>query len=85
MCQAATDNFSAERKLGEGGFGTVYSGTLHHTPVAVKLLKSQDSIQAMAEFQQESRLMLVKLLKSQDSIQAMAEFQQEVSECVLPW
>ncbi|CAI5500488.1 unnamed protein product [Closterium sp. Naga37s-1] len=54
---AATDNFSAARKLGEGGFGTVYSGTLHHTPVAVKLLKSQDSIQAMAEFQQEVEIL----------------------------
>ncbi|CAI5466866.1 unnamed protein product [Closterium sp. Yama58-4] len=49
----ATENFKAERKLGEGGFGTVFSGTLHHTPVAVKVLKNTDAMQAAHEFQQE--------------------------------
>eukprot|EP00270_Netrium_digitus_P021958 TRINITY_DN9660_c0_g2_i2.p1 TRINITY_DN9660_c0_g2~~TRINITY_DN9660_c0_g2_i2.p1 ORF type:complete len:684 (+),score=234.30 TRINITY_DN9660_c0_g2_i2:106-2052(+) len=51
--KAATDNFRPERKLGEGGFGTVFSGTLHHTPVAVKVLKNTDAMQAATEFQQE--------------------------------
>ncbi|GJP41441.1 hypothetical protein CLOM_g1119 [Closterium sp. NIES-68] len=49
----ATENFKADRKLGEGGFGTVFSGTLHHTPVAVKVLKNTDAMQAAHEFQQE--------------------------------
>ncbi|CAI5530413.1 unnamed protein product [Closterium sp. Naga37s-1] len=49
----ATENFKPERKLGEGGFGTVFSGTLHHTPVAVKVLKNADAMQAANEFQQE--------------------------------
>eukprot|EP00270_Netrium_digitus_P021960 TRINITY_DN9660_c0_g2_i4.p1 TRINITY_DN9660_c0_g2~~TRINITY_DN9660_c0_g2_i4.p1 ORF type:complete len:545 (+),score=192.71 TRINITY_DN9660_c0_g2_i4:210-1637(+) len=51
--KAATDNFSPSRKLGEGGFGTVFSGTLHHTAVAVKVLKNTDAMQAANEFQQE--------------------------------
>ncbi|CAI7852030.1 unnamed protein product, partial [Closterium sp. NIES-54] len=49
----ATENFKPDRKLGEGGFGTVFSGTLHHTPVAVKVLKNTDAMQAAHEFQQE--------------------------------
>lgn len=53
--QNATENFKNERKLGEGGFGLVYSGTLHHTPVAIKVLKNADAMQAATEFQQEVR------------------------------
>lgn len=51
--QMATEDFKAERKLGEGGFGVVFSGTLHHTPVAIKVLKNANAMQAANEFQQE--------------------------------
>ena len=35
---SATDNFSSDAKLGEGGFGEVYKGLLHGSFVAVKRL-----------------------------------------------
>ncbi|KAK4785795.1 hypothetical protein SAY86_002484 [Trapa natans] len=39
VLEKATDNFNPTRKLGEGGFGCVYEGTLEDsTPVAVKKL-----------------------------------------------
>ncbi|KAK4747096.1 hypothetical protein SAY87_026133 [Trapa incisa] len=39
ILEKATDNFNPTRKLGEGGFGCVYEGTLEDsTPVAVKKL-----------------------------------------------
>ena len=33
-------NFSPNVKLGEGGFGAVYRGTIHGSIVAVKLLSA---------------------------------------------
>ncbi|XP_059646556.1 receptor-like serine/threonine-protein kinase SD1-8 isoform X2 [Cornus florida] len=64
---AATDNFSAENKLGEGGFGPVYKGTLlDGQEVAVKRLSSS-SIQGFEEFKNEitliSELQHVNLVK----------------------
>ncbi|XP_024987335.1 probable LRR receptor-like serine/threonine-protein kinase At1g07650 [Cynara cardunculus var. scolymus] len=51
--RAATDNFSALNKLGEGGFGSVYKGTLlDGTLVAVKQLSST-SRQGNREFVNE--------------------------------
>nr|GMD03095.1 probable LRR receptor-like serine/threonine-protein kinase At1g07650 isoform X4 [Ipomoea batatas] len=51
--KAATDNFSAANKLGEGGFGAVYKGTLlDGTIVAVKQLSSK-SKQGNREFVNE--------------------------------
>ncbi|XP_019169653.1 PREDICTED: probable LRR receptor-like serine/threonine-protein kinase At1g07650 isoform X2 [Ipomoea nil] len=51
--KAATDNFSAANKLGEGGFGAVYKGTLlDGTIIAVKQLSSK-SKQGNREFVNE--------------------------------
>ncbi|TKY48164.1 Cysteine-rich receptor protein kinase 10 [Spatholobus suberectus] len=66
---AATNNFSAANKLGEGGFGPVYKGTLSdQQEVAIKRL-SRSSGQGLIEFTNEAKLMaklqhtnLVKLL-----------------------
>ncbi|KAL9323091.1 hypothetical protein ACSQ67_011144 [Phaseolus vulgaris] len=66
---AATENFSAANKLGEGGFGPVYKGTLSdQQEVAIKRL-SKSSEQGVIEFKNEAKLMaklqhthLVKLL-----------------------
>uniref|UniRef100_A0ACD5T976 Uncharacterized protein n=1 Tax=Avena sativa TaxID=4498 RepID=A0ACD5T976_AVESA len=51
--RAATDNFSDEHKLGEGGFGPVYKGTLHDgQEIAVKRL-SKTSQQGHVEMKNE--------------------------------
>ncbi|XP_019171559.1 PREDICTED: cysteine-rich receptor-like protein kinase 10 [Ipomoea nil] len=51
--QNATDNFSKTKKIGEGGFGTVYKGTLENDQlVAVKRL-SEHSRQGNLEFKNE--------------------------------
>ncbi|TVU49208.1 hypothetical protein EJB05_00506, partial [Eragrostis curvula] len=54
---AATDNYSDNRKLGEGGFGSVYRGFLEelNLPVAVKRL-SQGSRQGWREFMSEVKI-----------------------------
>ncbi|KAG5234188.1 G-type lectin S-receptor serine/threonine-protein kinase [Salix suchowensis] len=66
----ATENFSIDRKLGEGGFGTVYKGNLNEGQeiIGVKRL-SQNSGQGMREFKNKVILIaklqhcnLVKLL-----------------------
>lgn len=54
--QAATNNFQEEHKLGEGGFGSVYKGKLHHTTVAIKVLK-REGLQGQQEFQREVELL----------------------------
>jgi serine/threonine protein kinase len=50
--ELATDNFSEERKIGEGGYGKVYRCTLDHTEVAVKVIQ-ENSIDKTDEFLKE--------------------------------
>ncbi|XP_030549967.2 G-type lectin S-receptor-like serine/threonine-protein kinase CES101 [Rhodamnia argentea] len=54
---AATGNFSAENKLGEGGFGPVYKGMLLGHEIAVKRL-SRKSGQGLEEFKNEVQVIL---------------------------
>ncbi|XP_011092718.2 G-type lectin S-receptor-like serine/threonine-protein kinase CES101 [Sesamum indicum] len=65
--QSATDNFSSDHKLGQGGFGSVYKGkTSEGQDIAVKLL-SRQSGQGFLEFKTEliliSKLQHVNLVK----------------------
>ncbi|KAH0651996.1 hypothetical protein KY285_032164 [Solanum tuberosum] len=48
----ATNNFSIDRKIGEGGFGPVYKGILERREIAVKRL-SRTSTQGEGEFKNE--------------------------------
>ncbi|XP_076948852.1 uncharacterized protein LOC143621243 [Bidens hawaiensis] len=56
--QTATNNFSQENKLGEGGFGPVYKGILQDgKEIAVKRL-SKNSGQGLVEFKTEVNLII---------------------------
>ncbi|KAF8118979.1 hypothetical protein N665_0001s0037 [Sinapis alba] len=50
--EEATENFSITNKIGEGGYGPVYKGTLDYTKVAIKVLRP-DATQGRSQFQQE--------------------------------
>lgn len=50
--EAATNHFSDSLKIGEGGYGPVYSGTLDHTKVAIKVL-GLGAAQGNKQFQRE--------------------------------
>ncbi|XP_057528279.1 receptor-like serine/threonine-protein kinase At4g25390 [Amaranthus tricolor] len=65
----ATSSFSSSNRLGQGGFGSVYSGTLplskkHKLPIAVKLLDC-GSLQGEREFQNE--LLIANKLVNSDN------------------
>ncbi|KAL8113509.1 hypothetical protein AgCh_020729 [Apium graveolens] len=50
--EATTNHFSDALKIGEGGYGPVYSGTLDHTKVAIKVL-GLGAAQGNKQFQRE--------------------------------
>lgn len=50
--EEATNTFAAENKIGEGGYGPVFKGTLDYTPVAIKILRP-DANQGRKQFHQE--------------------------------
>ncbi|KAF8702446.1 hypothetical protein HU200_032823 [Digitaria exilis] len=54
--QQATQDFDPTRKIGEGGFGSVYKGFLRNTTVAIKLLHPE-SMQGQSEFHQEASVL----------------------------
>ncbi|XP_002524272.2 cold-responsive protein kinase 1 [Ricinus communis] len=54
--QIATENFSPGNKIGEGGFGSVYKGTLKDGTVAAIKVLSADSRQGVREFLTEIKL-----------------------------
>ncbi|MED6194655.1 hypothetical protein PIB30_030508 [Stylosanthes scabra] len=47
--EAATNNFDENRRIGVGGYGSVYFGMLDHKEVAVKKMKSNKSKEFFAE------------------------------------
>ncbi|KAF2568474.1 hypothetical protein F2Q68_00028452 [Brassica cretica] len=50
--EEATNRFDFTLKIGEGGYGSIYVGTLRHTQVAIKILNPKSS-QGSVEYQQE--------------------------------
>lgn len=50
--ESATDFFSESLKIGEGGYGPVYKGSLDYTTVAIKVLQTETA-KGRHEFQQE--------------------------------
>uniref|UniRef100_A0A9I9CER1 Cysteine-rich receptor-like protein kinase 10 n=1 Tax=Cucumis melo TaxID=3656 RepID=A0A9I9CER1_CUCME len=66
---AATSNFSADNKLGEGGFGAVYKGMLDNgQEIAVKRL-SRRSLQGSEEFKNE--VMVVSKLQHRNLVRLL--------------
>ncbi|XP_010927624.1 G-type lectin S-receptor-like serine/threonine-protein kinase LECRK3 isoform X2 [Elaeis guineensis] len=67
--ESATDNFSINNKLGEGGFGPVYKGRLDDgQEIAVKRL-STDSVQGLKEFKNE--VMLIAKLQHKNLVRIL--------------
>ncbi|XWS32282.1 hypothetical protein CRYUN_Cryun23aG0146600 [Craigia yunnanensis] len=58
LLRTATSSFSPSNLLGHGGFGSVYKGTLPSSPqpLAIKVMKSTDSLKGEREFHNELSL-----------------------------
>lgn len=54
--QSATEFFSDSLKIGEGGYGAVYKGDLHHTTVAIKVLRNE-AAPGIQQFQREIEIL----------------------------
>ncbi|XP_042485730.1 G-type lectin S-receptor-like serine/threonine-protein kinase RKS1 isoform X2 [Macadamia integrifolia] len=78
---AATDNFSSNNKLGEGGFGPVYKGRLFNgREIAVKRL-SRNSGQGMEEFKTE--VVLIAKLQHRNLVRLLAWSIQEEEKMLI--
>ncbi|KAM3206598.1 hypothetical protein ACQJBY_061983 [Aegilops geniculata] len=86
---AATKDFAEEEKLGRGGFGNVYRGSLsdQDRPVAIKMLSAESSAQGRKEFESEVKIIsrlrhrnLVHLLGWSDSRKGLLLVYQLVPE-----
>ncbi|OMP00551.1 hypothetical protein COLO4_12593 [Corchorus olitorius] len=58
VLRRATSSFAPSNRLGHGGFGSVYKGTLPFSPqpLAIKVMNSTDSLQGEREFHNELSL-----------------------------
>ncbi|CAL4932150.1 unnamed protein product [Urochloa decumbens] len=74
----ATENFSESLKIGEGGYGRVYKGTISDSAVAIKILRHNENLQGLLQFQREVLILtkvrhphLVNLLGACDEVSAL--------------
>lgn len=66
--EIATNKFSSLLKIGEGGYGPVFKGKLDHTPVAIKVLRSNAG-GGKRQFQQEVYVYAPQFLVHSKSLQ----------------
>ena len=84
-----TNQWSDERKVGEGGFGVVYKGVMPKEKggdaVAVKKAKKQnDGGTLSAEFEQELRIFQAAMQQDGDSLRVHANLVNVVGFCKQP-
>lgn len=73
-----TENFSESLKIGEGGYGRVYKGSICNMTVAIKILRHNENLQGLLQFQREVSILskvrhphLVTLIGSCDEASAL--------------